>query len=312
MAELKLIASFQLDNLLGEGVVWHPLSQSLWWTDIHGKALYQLGWPSQQLQKFELDERISCFAHLPENDSLAAEFPLLVAFASGFALYHPVTKARRWLARPELTLPDNRMNDGRVDRQGRFWAGTMVEQDQGQRGTLYCLTAEGAKAVVTDLAIPNALCWSPDSRFIYHGDSPTGQIRRYGFDAASGAVTDGELFAQVPQGEPDGAVIDAQGNLWVALWGGGALARYHASGELMELHSLPVSQPTCLAFGGPELDLIFVTTAHVGFSAEQRAAEPLAGALLVYQSQSKGLPESALQSLHWQKLMAQVEEAANA
>ncbi|WP_337843375.1 SMP-30/gluconolactonase/LRE family protein [Rheinheimera sp.] len=312
MAELKLIASFALGNLLGEAVVWHDASQSLWWTDIHGKALYQLSWPSQQVDKFELDERISCFAHLPENDSLAAEFPLLVAFASGFALYNPQTKQRCWLARPELGLPGNRMNDGRVDRQGRFWAGTMVEQDQGQRGSLYCLTQTGARAVLTDLAIPNALCWSPDSRVMYHGDSPTGTIRRYQFDAASGAVTDGELFAQVPQGEPDGAVIDAEGNLWVALWGGGALAQYRSSGELLALHPLPVSQPTCLAFGGPELDLLFVTSATVGLSEAQRAAEPLAGALLVYQSQSQGVPEATLQSLHWQKLMAQMEGTANA
>lgn len=300
MSEFTLLHSIPLKNKLGEGIIWHGASQSVWWTDIHGRFLYQLFWPSLQLNSFPLPERISCFALLNPADPMRSDYSMLVAFESGFALYQPETENIFWLVKPETHLSGNRMNDGRIDRQGRFWAGTMKEHDQGQHGTLYRLDQQGCHRVITGLQIPNSLCWNKNSSLMYHADSPTGVIYSYGFDAIQGAVSQPKLFATVPAGaEPDGAVIDAEDHLLCALWGGAAIARYSPSGQQTALHLLPVSQPTCLAFGGPDLDLLFVTTARQGLTEEQLKAEPDAGSLLIYQSPYQGLPESELAVLDW-------------
>lgn len=300
MSELKLLHSIPLKNKLGEGIIWHGASQSVWWTDIHGRFLYQLFWPSLQLNTYPLPERISCFALLNAHDSMRSDYSMLVAFESGFALYQPATQDIFWLVKPERHLSGNRMNDGRIDRQGRFWAGTMKEHDHGQHGTLYRLDQQGCHAVLTGLQIPNSLCWNKDSSIMYHADSPTGQIYCYQFDAVQGSVCQPEFFAKVlPRAEPDGAVIDAEDHLLCALWGGKAIARYSPSGQQTALHPLPVSQPTCLAFGGPDLDLLFVTTARQGLTEQQLEAEPDAGSLLIYQSPYQGLPESELAVMDW-------------
>ena len=300
MSELTLLHSIPLKNKLGEGIIWHNASQSVWWTDIHGRCLYQLLWPSLQLNSYPLPERISCFALLNPNDPMRSDYSMLVAFESGFALYQPATQATFWLVKPETHLSGNRMNDGRIDRQGRFWAGTMREVDQGQSGTLYRLDQQGCHAVMADLLIPNSLCWNKNSSVMYHADSPTGVISSYAFETSTGGVSNKQYFAQVPVGaEPDGAVIDAEDHLLCALWGGKAIARFSPSGQQTALHTLPVSQPTCLAFGGPDLNLLFVTSAQQGLTQEQLKAEPDAGSLLIYQSPYQGLPESELAVLDW-------------
>ena len=300
MSELTLLHSIPLKNKLGEGIVWHSASQSVWWTDIHGRFLYQLFWPSLQLNSYPLPERISCFALLNPADPMRSDYSMLVAFESGFALYQPESQGIFWLAKPEAHLSGNRMNDGRIDRQGRFWAGTMREVDQGQTGTLYRLDQQGCHAVISNLLIPNSLCWNKNSSLMYHADSPTGVIYSYGFDAEQGTASQPQFFASVPDGaEPDGAVIDADDHLLCALWGGAAIARYAPSGQQTALHALPASQPTCLAFGGPELDLLFVTPARQGLTEAQLAAEPDAGSLLIYQSAYQGLPESELAVQDW-------------
>lgn len=300
MSEFTLLHSIPLKNTLGEGIIWHGASESVWWTDIHGRFLYQLFWPSLQLNTYPLPERISCFALLNPHDPMRSDYSMLVAFESGFALYQPASQDIFWLVKPETHLSGNRMNDGRIDRQGRFWAGTMKEHDQGQHGTLYRLDQQGCHAVIADLQIPNSLCWNKNSSKMYHADSPTGVIYSYGFDAVQGSVSQPEFFVKVPRGaEPDGAVIDADDHLLCALWGGAAIARYSSSGQQTELHLLPVSQPTCLAFGGPDLDLLFVTTAQQGLTEQQLKEQPNAGSLLIYQSPYQGLPESELAVLDW-------------
>jgi len=303
MSEFTLLHSIPLKNKLGEGIVWHGASDSVWWTDIHGRFLYQLFWPSRQLNTYPLPERISCFALLNAHDPMRSDYSMLVAFESGFALYQPATQDIFWLVKPETHLSGNRMNDGRIDRQGRFWAGTMKEHDHGQHGTLYRLDQQGCHAMIADLHIPNSLCWNKNSSVMYHADSPTGVIYSYGFDAVQGSVSQPQFFAKVPAGaEPDGAVIDADDHLLCALWGGAAIARYSPSGQQTALHLLPVSQPTCLAFSGPDLDLLFITTARQGLTAEQLKAEPDAGSLLIYQSPYQGLAESELAVMDWAAL----------
>ena len=288
MAEaLALLFSIDVHNTLGEGIQWHADSQTLWWTDIQNSRLYRYDWASKRLDQWATPERLTAFGILS-----ARPVQLLASFASGFALYEPERDHLAWLARPERHLPGNRFNDGRVDRQGRFWSGTMVENNHGQCGSLYRLDADGATAVLPGLSIPNALCWSPDGRLMYHADTPRGEIRLYDFDPVTGQPSGERLFARVPQGKPDGAAVDASGYLLCALWGGQAVARFAPTGELVALHDLPVSQPTCVALGGPDMNVLFVSSAHEDMTAEQRAAEPLAGSVLAYTSPYVGLSES--------------------
>lgn len=284
---LEFLFSINVANTLGEGVQWHAPSDSLWWTDIQNNRLYCFNWLSRKLDQWQTPERLTSFGILSAHPAR-----LLASFASGFALYRPDTGELTWLARPETGRPGNRFNDGRVDRQGRFWSGTM--QDHGDRaptGTLYRLDEAGAHPVLTDLTIPNALCWSPDGHRMYHADTPTGRIRAYDFDPERGEPGGETLFAQTPRGKPDGATVDADGHLLCALFGGSGVARFSPDGELTALHDLPVSQPTCVALGGPNLDLLFVTSATEEMSEEQRRAEPLAGHVLVYATPYRGLVE---------------------
>ncbi|TGG93475.1 SMP-30/gluconolactonase/LRE family protein [Natronospirillum operosum] len=283
---LKPVQTIAVANRLGEGIQWHADSGSLWWTDILSCRLYRLDWSTQQQQVWTTPERLTAFGILSTDP-----VKLLVSFESGFALYHPDEDRVHWLARPEQGVAGNRFNDGRVDRQGRFWSGTMVEDDQGQTGTLYRLDEQGAHPMLKGLSIPNALCWSPDGRVMYHADTPTGLIRRFDFDAATGSLSGARDFARVPTGNPDGACIDAEGHLLCALWGGHGLVRFAPDGRQTTLHELPVSQPTCVALGGPEMNLLFVSSAREGLSDEALAAEPLAGSVLVYETPYQGLVE---------------------
>lgn len=278
--KLTLVDTCQVNNRLGEGVLWHDEDSTLWWTDIHGSKLFCWHWPSKELTQWATPERLTAF-HIVSSEPLL----LRVSFASGFALYWPKENRYEWLARPESDNLGNRFNDGRLDRQGRFWSGTMVEEEQHSvaAGQLYRLDHDGCKTVVSDLHIPNTLCWSNDSQFMFHADSPTQEILRYQFDAETGEPSQPEVFATIEEGVPDGAFVDAHDRLWVAVYDAGCVLCFSAGGELLHKQPLPVSLPTCVCVGGPNDDLLFVTSAREGLSDKQLAEQPLAGALFVYQ-----------------------------
>lgn len=290
MFQFELIDVVEVNNTLGECVLWNDRQQKVWWTDIQESTLFQYDYIKRKLNKYALPERLASFG-FTENDDI-----LVCAFASGFALYNTVTNKIDWLAKPETHLPDNRFNDGRVDRQGRFWAGTMNEKDpaaRGARGSLYCLTGMECQRIFSDVGIPNSLCWSRDSRRFYFADSTTHTIQRYDFDAETAHPSQPQPFAQSPPPhEPDGSCVDVDDCLWNALWCGGKVVRYESDGAPLDELKLPVSQPTCVAFGGTEMNLLFVTSARVGLTVGQLDKEPQAGSLFIYQTPYSGLPES--------------------
>ncbi|RUO32443.1 SMP-30/gluconolactonase/LRE family protein [Aliidiomarina soli] len=286
MDNCQFIGSIDVANRLGEGIVWHAQTETLWWTDIHGCQLHRYHWHSRRLETWTTPERLTAFSVITTDP-----IKMVVSFASGFAIYEPESQQVQWLARPELETSGHRFNDGRTDRQGRFWSATMVEHDEGKQGSLYRLNANGCSPVLEGFAIPNALCWNPEGTRMYHADTPTGVIQQYDFEPANGTPSNPRVFASVPRGEPDGATVDAQGDLWVALWGGSGVARFNPHGQLQGVLDLPVSQPTCVAFGGPDMNILFVTSATEGLTEAQKANEPLAGSVLIYQTHGRGLPE---------------------
>lgn len=284
-----LIDTVPCANILGEGVQWNAADQSVWWTDIQAAKIYRYHAATKNLQQWSTPEPVGCFAFAHR------ESRLLVAFASGIAWLDLDSGAYEWLARPELAVSGNRLNDGRVDRQGRFWVGGLVEQraaeDQGT--SLYCLDEQlQLSCHLNGLSISNSLCWSPDSRHLYHADSPTHRIHVYDFDASAGRLSNRRIFAETAEGvEPDGACIDSQGYLWSAQWGSSRVVRYTPDGQVAATVDLPFSQPTCVALGGPQLDWLLITSARKGLSAEQLQQQPQAGNLMIFQTDIHGLPE---------------------
>jgi sugar lactone lactonase YvrE len=282
----RLLAVIDSGDELGEGVLWRASDQSAWWTDILGHRLHCLTWPSCERVTWTLPERLASFAFIEGNDDW-----LLAAFAPGFALFNPATGEHRWLDRPAELGADLRLNDGRVDARGRFWVGSMGEPPgRGpSRGSLYCLEAgQPARVVRSGVGIANGLCWSPDGRFIYFADSLAGVVERAPFDVETGTAGSFSSFASIRDLAPDGAVTDAQGNYWCAVWGGARVDGFNAQGQLIASIPIPAPQPTCPAFGGPDHSLLFVTSARTDLDADTLAAHPQSGSLFVFETSGQG------------------------
>jgi L-arabinonolactonase len=286
---MQLVETIGVGNTLGEGVQWDVASQSLWWTDIQERRLHRYDWAARKLETFPTPERIGSFGLIEKSSAIVA------AFESGIALYEPRGGTPKWLARPDATLPGVRFNDGRVDRQGRFWAGTMVETEpRTGRANLYCVDGSGqARKRESGIMISNGICWSPDSSRFYFADSALRTIYSYDFNPNTGAIANRREFVQTPgDAHPDGANVDAEGYVWSAHWGAGRVVRYAPDGEIDRILEVPASQPTCVAFGGPGLDLLFVTSARDGLSARELARQPSAGDIFVYKIGCVGLAEN--------------------
>lgn len=175
------------------------------------------------------------------------------------------------------------MNDGACDPQGRFWAGTMAYDEAPGAGSLYRLELDGrCTQVLTGLTISNGIGWSPDGTTMYLADSGTGDIDAFDFDPVRGDISRRRTIAHIstPNAVPDGLTVDDNGDIWVALWNGGALARYHPDGSLLSTIPLPVDRPTSCAFGDTGGGTLFVTTAREGLDEAALAAQPDAGRLL--------------------------------
>lgn len=292
---MQPVAIIKVGNALGEGIIWNDDDETAWWTDIEGKALYRFDWRRQVLRRFAAPERLGAFGFV------AGEPFLICAFENGFALFDPETGLKSAITRPDGLVTGMRLNDGRVDRQGRFWTGAMVEDPALARtACLYCLQDGSIQTKGNGLAISNGICWSPDSAWFYFADSGRRLIWRYAFDPATGGISEPQEFARTADPAcPDGAAVDAQGYVWSAQWGGGCVIRYAPDGRVDRVLELPVSRPTCVAFGGPNLDLLFVTTARVGLSASELAAQTGAGDVLVYNVRVQGLPENRFKMGGW-------------
>ena len=291
MVNATFIESLKVKNTLGEGVIWDARGAAIWWTDIDGSKIYRYHPADKQLDHWSTPERLGCFALVADSDYL------ICGFASGFAYFNPHNSQivdLQWLEKVEQDNPGTRLNDGRADRQGRFWAGSMVESGDRGAGALYCFDQQlQVASKVSGLTISNGLCWSPDSTVMYHTDTPSRRIHAYDFDPATGAIANQRCLVRTEKGcFPDGSSVDAEGYIWNAQWGASQVVRYSPEGEVDFVLPLPVSQPTCVAFGGPRLDRLFVTSATQGFDEQTLSAEPEAGNVLVFQTNISGIADA--------------------
>jgi sugar lactone lactonase YvrE len=272
--------------LVGEAPVWDDRRGVLWWVDVKQPRLFRYDPASGDNDALDLPERVGCVA-LRENGGLIA------AFMSGFKWLDPATGATLPIADPEPHLPGNRFNDGKCDRRGRLLAGTMDNEEVACTGSLYRVDPDLAIAVMaTDVHLSNGLGWSPDDRLLYYTDSLRRTIWVYDYDLVAGAIDNCRVFATVPAdaGVPDGLCVDAEGFVWSAHWGGARLTRYAPDGRIERVVATPVPQPSCPAFGGPDLATLYVTSAAIGMSAADLAAAPHGGGLLALEVGVRGLP----------------------
>ncbi|HEX4406271.1 MAG TPA: SMP-30/gluconolactonase/LRE family protein [Polyangia bacterium] len=275
---------------IGEGPVWSVAEQRLYWADIVGKQLNVFNPADGSNKVFDLPELVTSISPRKSGG-------LILTLRSSFAFFDLNTGKLDKLAEPEPDRPGNRFNDGKCDRQGRMWGGTMgdVEWDQPV-GNLYRFGADLKPVrVVEGICCSNGLGWSPDSKTMYFTESFAYRIWAYDFDAATGNVSNRRIFLKLDPHEsafPDGMTVDAEGYVWSAQPMFGRLARYAPDGKLERVIELPVSRGTSVMFGGPNLDVLYVTTMRETLSAAQLAEEPLAGSLLALRPGVKGVAET--------------------
>lgn len=303
MEDAKILQVVETGAILGESPVWSPAEGVLWWLDIKAPALHSYDPAAGRVDSWPLPQETGSIV-------LRAGGGLVGALRGGFAFLdvgapgEPVIAD--WIGDPEPDRPLNRLNDGRADRQGRFWAGSMHDPD-GPPETYFEREAVGAfhrldpdgtmHRMIDGILVSNGLCWSPDGRTMYAANSPTRIMRAWDYDPDTGDIENERVFATFPEkdgrGTPDGAIVDAEGGVWVAEFRAGCVTRLTPDGDVDRMIALPVSRVTCPMFGGPDLATLYVTSAKIMLRPDELLLEPLAGALFAIDAGVAGLPEAS-------------------
>jgi sugar lactone lactonase YvrE len=272
---------------LGECPVWSVDEQALYWVDINAPTLNRFDPANGNNVAWKMPASIGCFA-------LRAQGGFVVALRDGIWFVDRDGKVERKLACAPYDPTHHRFNDGRTDRRGRFWAGTMNEKRDASSAALYRLDPDlTLRTMISGLTISNGLAFSPDDRTLYHADTPTRTVKRYDFDVATGGIGEASLLAKFT-GEtdrPDGGAVDSEGCYWSAFYRGGKVVRIAPDGRLLAEFALPALCPTMCAFGGPDLRTLYVTTAAQMRDADELACLPQSGGLFAMHVPVPGLPE---------------------
>jgi sugar lactone lactonase YvrE len=282
MVDVELVLTIK--DELGEGPLWHASEQALYWVDIEGKRYHRFEPKSGRHEIVPVGIRVGALAFRHPGN-------LLFAAENGFSFFNPSTGQLTKIGDPESDKPHTRFNDGAVDRAGRFWAGTLGDP---QQNNLYRLDPDGSiHCMDTGIDISNGIGWSLDNRLMYYIDSTRFVIYAYDFDLSSGSIANRRILVDRSgkTGVPDGLIVDADGFIWTAVWGGSCLERYAPDGRLDRTIALPVEFPTSMAFGGEHLEDLYITSAQEEIPISERVNYPLAGNLFRIRGVGKGLVE---------------------
>lgn len=268
-----------VNNTLGESPIWHPEEQALYWVDIPDGRLYRYEPANGTYQIFAIGKQVSTLAFRMAGG-------LIMGVDDGFALWDLVSQSLEFIVRPAADIAGRRFNDGAVDHQGRFWAGTSSKEDNN---TLYRLDPDrSVHTMETGLTLSNGIGWSPDDTIMYLTDTRRQMIYAYDFDATTGTIKNRRPFVHTPTADdfPDGLTVDSEGFVWSARYLGGKIVRYDPDGKVEREIKLPVTKVSSCVFGGSELDELYITTASIGMKDQ-----PLAGDLFRLKTEIIGLPE---------------------
>ena len=273
---------------VGENPVWVPEERALYFTDIAGKTMNCFYTKSGLHKQWEMPEKLCSFA-LREQGGFVA------AMSSGFAFLDLDSGSVNYIKKIEENQPNNRMNDGCCDRQGRFWAGTMHEPRTRYDGILYRLNPDlSCTAMAGEVMVSNGLAFSPNGKIMYWSDSRNRKIFSFDFNTETGEISNRRLFYEttIEQGRPDGATVDSEGFYWSACFMGSRILRISPDGKLdREIH-LPIKNITMICFGGDNLDILYITTGNEGLSEYELKKTPLAGSIFKTKPGIKGLLET--------------------
>lgn len=269
---------------LAECPTWDEKRNCLLWTDIQGRTIHELDWATGGRRSFDFDNEVGSFG-------LADDGRLIVAIWDRVVLFDMETGAEELIARIEEDMPQTRLNDGKVGPDGAFWVGTMdTSSPREPIASLYRVQADGqVTKIAGGLFVSNGLAWSPDGRTMYHADSTPGWIDTYEFEAATGAVSNRQRFAQQTNetGRPDGATVDAEGCYWSAGVSAGVLNRFAPDGTCLEAIDVPAPKPTMPCFCGPDLGTLVLTSLQAG--PVEPGSGDLSGSIFTVETEAKGL-----------------------
>lgn len=288
IAAEKLECVVRSCDQLGETPLWCDRTQKLWWLDIEKPKLQGFD-PSSGMHEIFADSEATYLG----SQALTESGGHLLARDMSLHTRSPFGE-QRLFAEVETGL-DNRLNDGRVDAWGRFWVGTMDNQLHRPNGALYRVDPDGSvEKIFGDVIVSNGIAFSPDRRRLHFTDTRRYQSFVLDMDPQSGTVTNRRLFADYSAtgDRPDGACFDADGGLWTAFFGAGRIVRYAPDGRIDTVIPMPVTNPTCVCFGGADLRTLYITTASKFLSTAQLEAEPLAGAVFAIEGIAQGMPEN--------------------
>ncbi len=273
---------FKTNNILGEGPQWHPDESCLYWVDIEAQRLYHSDGALKSFTYTRFDTPIGALGFRKAGG-------FILATGQGFQTWDGKQLDIIW--NPLPSRPAVRMNDGKVDPAGRFWAGS-IDTDQHQ-AELYRLDPDGNQhTLLKDLEIANGLDWSPDRKTMYFTDSGQYTIFAFDYDIETGAINKPRSFLQLPKTSvgivPDGLCVDAEGYIWSAHWNGWSVFRYNPNGVPVLRVKVPAQRVTSCCLGGSNGDLLFITTARTGLTPAVLENQPQAGNVFVVQTQTTG------------------------
>jgi sugar lactone lactonase YvrE len=274
---------------LGEGAIWNQEEEILYWVDIE-QGILKLFNPSTRLEEdYNLGKRVGTVVPYKKRE-------VIVALEDGVYHYNLDQDSLTYITNPESNKPDNRFNDGKCDPAGRFWFGSMSLVGKRRNSALYCLDLDGqVRKMVDSVTISNGIVWSLDHTKMYYIDTPTRVVKEYRYDNNTGNIQFIRNAVIFPQGigSPDGMTIDENGMLWIAHWGGSCVGCWNPeNGELVIKIEVPVLNVTSCAFGGKNLEELFITTASTGIREKELIKYPNRGGLFVVRPGVKGIPSN--------------------
>ena len=281
---------YEIQAQLGEGAYWDTPTQRFYWVDILGKQLHIYDPATKKNTSFTTPSRIGTV--VPQTDSTA-----VVALDDGIYILNTNTGAIAVLSDVEKDANWNRFNDGKCDPMGNLWVGSMNLEEKAPSGNVYKIDPLGNTSKMIDsVTISNGLVWTKDRRTFYYIDTPTAMIRAYDYDPETASIANRRdaVYVDPAIGYPDGMTIDEEDKLWVGLWNGNMVARFDPiNGKLIDSILVPEAHNiTACAFGGPDLDMLYITTARKDMTEDELKEKPLSGSLFVAEPGVKGVPSA--------------------
>lgn len=266
--------AYQTEARLGKGAIWHPDRGTLFWVDIEGRTLYEFMPEKKKCRSWRFDRKVTTV--VPETDHT-----VVLALENSIVRFDLNTGGKKEITPLDTKGGRLRSNNGKCSPNGWLWVGTMSVDEKSPEATLYCIRPSGRiDAMIRGVTISSGIVWSRNKKYIYYNDMPTGKIRRYRYNQHSGDIIKSGIAVDIPEGAglPDGMTIDRNDNLWVAQWGGFGVYCYNAyTGELIAKVEVPAPNVTSCAFGGKNMDILYITTAREGLTPDELAAYPLSG-----------------------------------